>query len=152
MYDEDYIKMAIKLASEGTFPYGAVIVKDGEIVGKASSGEIKNDPTAHAETTAIRRACAKLNTSDLYGATIYSSCEPCLMCFGALWWSNIRKIVYAASISDSIAGDDTNSMNEINISIHDFNKMTSNDFDITGGILKEEAIKVMQEWKEKNDY
>ncbi len=149
MKDEEYMRMAIDLASKGTFPYGAVIVKDGEIIGKASSGEIENDPTAHAETTAIRRACELLKTSDLTGATIYSSCEPCLMCFGTLWWSNIRKIVYGATIKDSVADEICPFMKELNISVKELNKMSSNDFEIIGGICKEEAIEVMRNWKNK---
>jgi len=149
MKDEDYIKLAIELAKKGAFPYGAVVVKDGEIVGQASSGEIENDPTAHAETTAIRRACNKLKTTDLTGATIYSSCEPCLMCFGTLWWSNIRKIVYGTSITDSVADGVCMAMKEIDVPIKKLNEMTSNDFEISGGICKEEAIKVMREWQEK---
>ena len=149
MLDEEYMKMVIDLASKGTFHYGALVVKDGEIIGTASSGEIKNDPTAHAETTAIRRACTKLETSDLTGATIYCSCEPCLMCFGTLWWANIRKIVYGASIKDSIADGICISMKELNISTKQLNEMSSNDFDIKGGICEEEAIEVMRKWEEK---
>lgn len=150
MDNEDYVRMAIDLASKGSFPYGAVIVKDGEIIGQASSGEIENDPTAHAETTAVRRACNKLGTSDLSGATIYCSCEPCLMCFGTLWWSNIRKIVYGASITDSVADGICIFMKELNISTQQLNSMSSNDFEIIGGVCADESIKVMREWKEKN--
>lgn len=149
MSDEEYMKIAIDLASKGAFPYGAVIVKDGEIIGQAGSGEIENDPTAHAETTAVRRACDKLKTTDLKGATIYCSCEPCLMCFGALWWANIRKIIYGASLKDSIADGTGEFMKEINISVESLNKMSSNDFEIIGGICEHEAKRVMREWKAK---
>lgn len=150
MSDEEYMKIAIDLASKSSFPYGAVIVKNGEIISKACSGEIENDPTAHAETTAIRKACSKLKTADLTDATIYCSCEPCLMCFGTLWWSNIRKIVYGASITDSIADNICIFMKKLNISINQLNSMSSNDFEIIGGVCEDEAIKVMREWKEKN--
>lgn len=97
--DTEYIKFAIELAKKGSFPYGSVVVKDNEIIGYASSGDGDSfDPTNHAETQAIRMACKNINSNDLSGATIYSSCEPCLMCFGTIWWSNIRKIVYGTNI------------------------------------------------------
>lgn len=150
MKDEEYMKLAIEEAKKGSFPYGAVIVKDGKIIATASSGEIENDPTAHAETTAVRKACNKLHTTDLSGATIYCSCEPCLMCFGTLWWSNIRKIVYGASIKDSVADGICTFMKELNISVNQLNSMSSNDFDIIEDVCKEEAIEVMKNWKENN--
>lgn len=144
MKDEDYIKLAIELASKGTFPYGALIVKDGEIIGEASSGEGEsNDPTNHAETLAVRRACKNINSRDLSGATIYSSCEPCFMCFGTIWWSNISRIVYGASIRESNILLDT----DINITVEELNKKTGIRIEITGEVLKDEAIKVMKEWE-----
>lgn len=150
MKDEEYMKIAIEEARKSSFPYGAVIVKDGEIIAKAGSGKIENDPTAHAETTAVRRACSNLQTADLSGATIYCSCEPCLMCFGTLWWSNIRKIVYGANIKDSVADGICTFMKELNISINQLNSMSSNDFQIIDGICKEEAIEVMRNWQKNN--
>jgi len=85
-------------------PFGAVIVKDGAIV--AASGNrvlVENDPTAHAEISAIRIACQKLGTYDLSGCEIYTSCEPCPMCLGAIYWARIAKIFYANTKMDAAA-------------------------------------------------
>ena len=79
-------------------PFGAVIVKDNKIVSYGvNSVTTKNDPTAHAEINAIRKAAKKLKTFDLKDCVIYSSCEPCPMCFSAIYWANIKKIYYAAT-------------------------------------------------------
>lgn len=146
MNDEYYIKRAIELSKKAKFPYGAVVVKDDKIIGEASSGDGESyDPTNHAETLAIRRACKNLKTSDLTNATIYSSCEPCFMCFGTIWWSNISKIRYGATIKESNNILDT----DINITVDELNKKTGNKIDISGGILKEEAVKVMKDWNKK---
>lgn len=145
MKDEEYIQLVIDLSKKGTFPYGAVVVKDGTIIGQASSGEGEwTDPTAHAETLAIRRACKEINSGDLDGATIYSSCEPCFMCFGSIWWSNISRIIYGASIKESNGILDT----DINITVEELNSKTGNKIKINGGILKNDAIKVMKDWEE----
>ena len=95
-----YLKRAIELAKEsvekGGFPSGAVVVKDGKIVTEGISiGNILHDPTSHAETTSIREACKKLNTSNLEGATLYESLQSCVMCFSVAYWSGISRIVYA---------------------------------------------------------
>jgi len=142
----EYVKKAIDLSKLGTFPYGAVVVKNDKVIGEAYSGDGEEwDPTNHAETLAIRRACQNINSSSLEGATIYSSCEPCFMCFGTIWWSNISNVVYATSIIDSKSDLDV----EIKITIEELNKKTGSKVNIKGGILKEEAIKVMEEWKNK---
>ena len=83
-------------------PFGACIVKDGEIIGKGINRVIKdNDPTAHAEIIAIRNACKKLGTHDLTGCEIYTSCYPCPMCLSAIIWSNIKKVYYANTKEDA---------------------------------------------------
>jgi guanine deaminase len=83
-------------------PFGCVIVKDGEIIASAFNEVlINNDPTAHAEIVAIRRACNKLNTYQLEGCEIYTSCEPCPMCLGAIYWSRPGKVYFAASREDA---------------------------------------------------
>ena len=85
-------------------PFGAVIVKDGQIVAEgANRVTASNDPTAHAEIVAIRAACTKLNTFNLAGCTIYTSCEPCPMCLSALYWSHVDKIFYANTKEDAAA-------------------------------------------------
>ena len=83
-------------------PFGACIVKDGEIIGKGSNQVIKNnDPTAHAEIVAIRDACSNIGSYDLSGCELYTSCYPCPMCISAIIWANIRKIYYGNTPEDA---------------------------------------------------
>ncbi|OWK69109.1 nucleoside deaminase [Pedobacter sp. AJM] len=104
---EEFMKMAIALSVENVTeniggPFGAVIVKDGKfIAGSANKVTSTNDPTAHAEVSAIRLACAQLNTFDLGGCVIYTSCEPCPMCLGAIYWAKIDTIYYANTKTDA---------------------------------------------------
>ena len=104
--DKEFMREAIRLANQsvaqGGGPFGAVIVKDGEIIaGSSNSVTIDNDPTAHAEVNTIRKACQKLGTFDLSGCTIYTSCEPCPMCLGAIYWARIGKIFYGNTRKDA---------------------------------------------------
>jgi guanine deaminase len=83
-------------------PFGAVLVKDGTIVGEGVNQVTStNDPTAHAEVLAIREACKKLRTFDLQGCEIYSSCEPCPMCLGAIYWARLARIYFANAAADA---------------------------------------------------
>ena len=101
------MKMAIALSVENVTenvggPFGAVIVKDGKFVaGSANKVTSTNDPTAHAEVSTIRLACNELNTFDLSGCVIYTSCEPCPMCLGAIYWAKIDTIYYANTKTDA---------------------------------------------------
>ncbi|WP_285826607.1 nucleoside deaminase [Bacteroides acidifaciens] len=103
MYNRQFMAEAIRLAKEnvknGTGgPFGAVIVKDGEvIVSCVNTVTPDNDPTAHAEVNAIREACRKLKTYQLEGCEIYASCEPCPMCLGAIYWARPSKVYYAST-------------------------------------------------------
>lgn len=104
--DKQFMREAIRLADEsvkrGGGPFGAVIVKDGEIIaGGSNSVTINNDPTAHAEVSTIREACRKLGTFDLTGCTIYTSCEPCPMCLGAIYWAHLDRIYYGNDRKDA---------------------------------------------------
>lgn len=145
--DIEYVRKAIELSKKGYYPYGAIVVKDDKVIAEAFSGDgDKYDPTNHAETLAIRRACKSINSSDLSGSTIYSSCEPCFMCFGSIWWSNVSRIVYGTTIKESNIILDTS----INIDINELNKKTGNKIKIFGGLLKEEATQVMRDWENKN--
>lgn len=134
-----FIGIALEEARKASWPFGAVIVRDGEIIAQAGSGDGKDsniDPTAHAEVNAIRRACEKLNTGDLSGTTLYASCEPCALCIGAAWYAGIKEIVYGTSLED----------------IKDINKAWGGDLafphehivdtgiNIQGGILKDEIM------------
>ncbi|MEM0321432.1 MAG: nucleoside deaminase, partial [Thermoprotei archaeon] len=105
--DELLIGEAIRIAQTGVeagqFPFGAVIALGSRIAASAhNSVKASVDPTAHAEIVAIRKACTKLYTTSLEEATLYTTCEPCLMCLSACFWAGIRRIVFGASIADAI--------------------------------------------------
>lgn len=116
---EKFMDEAIRLAKMNMEnghggPFGCVIVKDGEIIASAYNEVLtNNDPTAHAEIVAIRRACSKLNTHQLEGCEIYTSCEPCPMCLGAIYWTRPARVYFAASREDAAeAGFDDNHIYE----------------------------------------
>jgi guanine deaminase len=106
---EKFMQMAIDLSEynvrEGQGgPFGAVIVKDGMVLARSANKVVPtNDPTAHAEISAIRLACQELGTFSLAGCEIYTSCEPCPMCLGAIYWARIDKIYYANTKADAAA-------------------------------------------------
>lgn len=104
--DKRFMKMACELACQnidrGGGPFGAVIVKDGEVISAAgNSVTLDNDPTAHAEVNAIRRACALTHNFKLDGCVVYSSCEPCPMCLSALYWAGVSRIYYGNTAADA---------------------------------------------------
>lgn len=128
-----FLKLAIELAKEnvknGGGPFGAVIVKDGKIIAKGTNRVTSNnDPTAHAEIVAIRQACDKLNDFQLTDCIIYSSCEPCPMCLGAIYWARPKKLVFAANKFDAAnAGfDDSLIYDEIHLPYSDRHLETVN--------------------------
>jgi tRNA(Arg) A34 adenosine deaminase TadA len=106
---EKFMRIAIELAEDNVKrgvggPFGAVIVKDGMIVARSANRVVPtNDPTAHAEVSVIRLACQELETYNLSGCEIYTSCEPCPMCLGAIYWARIDKIYYANTKADAAA-------------------------------------------------
>ncbi|MCK9321909.1 MAG: nucleoside deaminase, partial [Bacteroidales bacterium] len=122
--NKKFMQLAIDTAldnikSNNGGPFGAVIVKDGMLIAKSpNTVTSSNDPTAHAEINAIRLACKELNTFDLSGCEIYSSCEPCPMCLSAIYWARISKVYYAADrFNAQKAGfDDSFIYNEISLS------------------------------------
>ncbi len=107
MYEKKFMDEAIRLAKENVKngsggPFGAVVVKDGEIVAACGNSVTpSNDPTAHAEVNAIREACRKLGTYQLDGCEVYASCEPCPMCLGAIYWARPSKVYYASTKEDA---------------------------------------------------
>jgi guanine deaminase len=108
MINKDFLARAVKLAEDeiekGAGPFGAVIVRKGEIISEAVNGVVHSiDPTAHAEILAIRQAAKILGSHDLSDCILYTSCEPCPMCLGAIYWSGIKKIYYAADRKDAAA-------------------------------------------------
>jgi guanine deaminase len=143
---------AINMALEGMRsgkggPFGAVVVKNGEIVGRGCNMVTStNDPTAHAEVTAIRDACKNLGSFQLDDCEIYTSCEPCPMCLGAIYWARPKNIYFACTKKDAaeIGFDDAFIYEEIERP-HDKRSISTEQF------LRDEAIKVFQEWDEKQD-
>ncbi|MFO0952988.1 MAG: nucleoside deaminase [Isosphaeraceae bacterium] len=119
----EFLREAIRLSAEKMEareggPFGAVVVKDGQIVGRGWNRVTKaNDPTAHAEIMAVRDACARLNTFSLAGCELYSSCEPCPMCLAAIYWARLDRVYFAASAEDAArAGfDDGTISRELNL-------------------------------------
>jgi tRNA(Arg) A34 adenosine deaminase TadA len=105
--DEPFMRRAIALSLEGMLagrggPFGAVVVRDGRIVGEGTNAVLAtNDPTAHAEVTAIRAACRALATFQLAGGVLYTSCEPCPMCLGAVYWARLDRIYFANTRADA---------------------------------------------------
>ena len=104
--NDEFMKRAIDLSergmAEGGRPFGAVIVKGDEIIAEGTNRvSLDNDPTAHAEVEAIRMACGRLNTFNLAGCEIYTSCEPCPMCLGAIYWSRMRRVYYSNTRKDA---------------------------------------------------
>ena len=106
---EKFMQMANDIATEGMNkkiwgPFGCIIVKNGEVIGKGCNSVVStNDPTAHAEMVAIRDACANLNSFQLDGCHIYTSCEPCPMCLGAIYWARPAKVYYGCTRQDAAA-------------------------------------------------
>jgi guanine deaminase len=107
MYDEKFMRRAIALSAqaldrEGARPYGAVVVKDGRIVGEGLNQSAKTfDPTSHGEVEAIRDACRKLETTDLSGCDLYTSCEPCSVCVATMLMAGIARMYYGATLGQS---------------------------------------------------
>lgn len=128
-------------------PFGAVIVRDGTVIGEGHNEvTTTNDPTAHAEVVAIRRACSNEKNFDLTGAEIYCSCEPCPMCLSAIYWARIGKIYYANTRKDAaaIGFDDDLIYREIP-------KPNSERIIPSAQLMQAEAHKVFEIWKEKDD-
>jgi tRNA(Arg) A34 adenosine deaminase TadA len=138
------IKLSIKNIHNNGGPFGCVIVKNNKIISEGVNGVTQNnDPTAHAEIVAIRNACKKLNTFDLSGCELYTSCEPCPMCLSAIYWSHIDLVYYGNSRENAaeIQFDDK--------FIYDEMKKDINERKIPlKQILKDEAIKAFNLWAE----
>ena len=152
MEKEGLMRRAIAVSENsvrnGGGPFGAVIAsKDGEIIAEASNSvTIDHDPTAHAEVNCIRKATAKLGTFDLAGYDIYTSCEPCPMCLGAIYWAHLDKIYYANDRKDAaaIGFDDDFIYQELELKNEDRHKKMEL-------LLPEEAKKAFEMWVESTD-
>jgi len=141
------IKLSIENVKRGGGPFAAVIAKDGKIIATGVNRVAKsNDPTAHAEITAIRKAARKLATFDLSGCEIFTSCEPCPMCLGAIYWARLEKIYYGNSKTDAknIGFDDS--------FIYDEFKLEAAGRKIAAErLLPDEAIRAFADWKNQED-
>lgn len=149
--NEKYMLRAIELSknsvANGGGPFGAVIVKNGEIVAEGSNCvTLNNDPTAHAEVTTIRKACTVLNTFDLNGCEIYTSCEPCPMCLSAIYWARIDRIYYGCDKKDAkdIGFDDSFIYEQIDLNPEKRSIPSSQ-------ILHKEALEAFRMWDAKDD-
>lgn len=145
--EEQFMQEAIRLAEENNTtgnggPFGAVIVKDGKIIARGHNEVTSsNDPTAHAEVVAIRNACATLGTFQLEGCEIYSSCEPCPMCLGAIYWARPSKIFFAATRADAAAAGFDDSLIYKEIALDPHLRMIPCE-----QILQGEAVHVFHSW------
>jgi len=149
--EEMFMRRAVALScqgvAEGGGPFGAVVVRDGVIIGEGRNNVIPGaDPTLHAEIVAIRAACAALGTHDLSGAVLYTSCEPCPMCLAATWWARISEVVYGNDRVDAaaIGFDDAAIYEEVSRPLH------ARALPIRR-LLGEEAISAFRLWEEKTD-
>ena len=141
------IELSISSANSTGGPFGCVIVQDEKIIAEGSNKvTFSNDPTAHAEIVAIREACRKLNTFNLLGCDIYTSCEPCPMCLSAIYWSHIENIYYANTRDDAkkINFDDSLIYSEFSKKIED-RKIPIKQ------MLRDEALKAFEIWDKKKD-
>lgn len=124
-------------------PFGAVVARDGEVVSAAHNTVLlDNDPTKHAEMRAISAAAKKLGTYDLSGCEIYSTTEPCPMCFSAIHWARIGLVVYGTCIGDAAK----RGFNELAIAARDMKSMGSSPVDISGGFMLRECSALLEEW------
>lgn len=147
MQDELFVRRAIELSrlavEHGNEPFGAVLVKDGEIVAENESQiYTRHDPTFHGEAGLLREFCARTAITDLHDYTLYSSCEPCFMCSGAMVWTKLGRLVYAASNIDleEILGKRGSRCSEIVFENSSWRP------EVTSGILREESIEVLKSY------
>lgn len=152
---KEYMAKAIQLATQnvekGGGPFGAVIVKNGKIIAEsANSVTNDNDPTAHAEVNAIREACKKLGMYDLSGCMLFASCEPCPMCLGAVYWSRLDELYFAANKQDAANSgfDDALIYDELDLP-YEKRGLKTNQF------MRNEALQSFKKWdefEEKTEY
>lgn len=147
-----FMEIAKKQADEGMRaneggPFGAIIVQNGQIIATGHNEVLKtNDPTAHAEIVAIRKATAKLGRFDLSDCEIYSSCEPCPMCFSAIHWAKIKKLYYGCTRFDAAdIGFDDKFIYDVIAGKSNVNRVISEEID------RDECIKIFKEWDKKQD-
>ncbi|MBR0182886.1 MAG: nucleoside deaminase [Bacteroidaceae bacterium] len=149
--DKEFMQMAIDASIQnvknGGGPFGAVIVRNGQVIATGVNRvTANNDPTAHAEVSAIRTACAQLGTFHLQDCVIYTSCEPCPMCLSAIYWSGITRIYYGntAQDADNIGFSDKFIYDELATPMSQRSIPVQN-------IMRDEALSAFRAWEEKED-
>jgi len=145
--DERFMRLAIEKACTGVdagqSPFGACIVKDGTVISCAHNVVLATtDITAHAEVTAIRAACRALQTIELSGGTIYSTCEPCPMCFSACHWARLSRIVFGVSIADA----QRLGFNELPIAAVTMQRLGNSSTEVVSGCLRDENRALIETW------
>ena len=141
MNHEDFMKIAIEEAKKGDHPFGAVLIKDNQVVSQGHNTVVKDsDPSAHAEINTIRKFTTKVNNPSLEGYVLYSSGEPCPMCIGACIWAGISEIVFAVSIQDLIQAQ----VPQINLPCEDVIAKGTKNIIVTKGILREECLQLFK--------
>lgn len=146
-YMREAIGMATANVGNGGGPFGAVIVKDGKVIGRGVNRvTAENDPTAHAEVNAIRDAARREGTFDLSGAEIYTSCEPCPMCLGAIYWAHISKIFYGNTKADAARINFDDSFIYKQLSLPESERAIPQE-----QMLADEAIETFDAWASKTD-
>ncbi|MFA5350079.1 MAG: nucleoside deaminase [Candidatus Omnitrophota bacterium] len=148
--DIKFMRFAIEKAAQGArkgqAPFGSCIVKGNKVIACSHNLVWKNtDITAHAEITAIRQACKRLKRVDLSGCVIYSTCEPCPMCFAACHWARISRIVFGCAIKDA----KRYGFNELPVSNLELRKLAKNKIRITPAVLVRENIKLFDSWQKQ---
>ena len=141
------IDLSIKSVNDGTGPFGAVIVSDNKIIAEGfNTVTSANDPTSHAEISAIRSACKNLNNFNLKGCLLYTTCEPCPMCLSAIYWARIDEVYYANTRSDAqkIDFDDSSIYEELKKNIKE-RKISMHQ------IMRKDALKAFEMWNKKKD-
>jgi len=139
--DERFMRIALDEARQADFPFGAVIVRDGQVLTRGRNlGRTNGDPTAHGEMVAIRRCLADHGSAALRGSTLYTTGEPCAMCMGAILWCRVGRLVFAASVDELAA-----ILDQIMISSADIAAKTPFvPITITGGVLADEALRLFR--------
>jgi tRNA(Arg) A34 adenosine deaminase TadA len=128
----------------GQSPFGCAIVRDGKVVASAHNTVWDScDSTAHAEVNAVRRACQKLGTIDLSGCTLYTTCEPCPMCYSAAHWARIDKVVYGAEIADAQAAG----FNELVIPADKMRRFSGDEMELVPHFMRDDCRELFVEWK-----
>ena len=148
LIDEDFLRIAMQQAQEaiedGDMPFGACVITESRFVLSAAHNRVNSsvDPTAHAEVQAIREAGRKLRSPDLRGCVLYTTCEPCAMCFSACIWSKLARIVYAVRNEDSAASG----IDCIPISSLQMKQLSKSGVEIVGDVLRDEGLELFTAW------